>query len=53
LNMIEGKTYCVTAREPDQNKSTKRERESTIRKPWASLAVAVSVAYAPPTRVPA
>ena len=25
-NMIEGKTYRVTAREPDQNKSTKREK---------------------------
>ena len=36
-NMIEGKTYRVTAREPDQNKSTKRESESTTRKPWASL----------------
>jgi len=40
--MIEGKTYRVTAREPDQNKSTKR-----------ALAMAVSIAYAPPTRVPA
>ena len=37
-NMIQGKTYRVTAREPDQNKSTKRERESTTRKSWASLA---------------
>jgi hypothetical protein len=25
--MIQGKTYRVTAREPDQNKSTRRERE--------------------------
>ena len=29
----------------------KKERESTTRKPWASPAVAASVAYAPPTRV--
>ena len=50
-NMIEGKIYHVTAREPDQNKSTKRERESTTRKPWASLAVAASIGYAPPTCV--
>jgi hypothetical protein len=52
-NMIEGKTYHVTACEPDQNKSTKIERESTTRKPWASLAMAASVGYAPPTCVPA
>ncbi len=36
-NMIEGKTYSVTAREPNQNKSTKRESESTTRKPRALL----------------
>ena len=52
-NMIEGKKYHVTAREPDQNKSTKIERESTTRKPWASLAVAASVGYASPTCVTA
>jgi hypothetical protein len=34
-------------------KSKKRERESTTWKPWASPAVAASVAYAPPARVPA
>jgi len=45
-NMIEGKTYCVTARESNQNKSMKREKESTTRKPWASLAVAISIAPA-------
>jgi len=49
--MIEGKTYRVTAREPGQNKSMKRERESTTRKPWASLAVAVSVAYLCPAHM--
>jgi len=53
MNMIEGKTYRVTAREPDKNKSMKRERKSTTRKPWASLAMAVSVAYALPTHVSA
>ena len=52
-DMIEGKTYRVTTHEADHNKSTKRERESTTRNPWASLVVAVSVAYAPPTRIPA
>jgi hypothetical protein len=48
MNKNEGKTYCMTAREPDQNKSTKRESESTTQKPWVSLAVATSVTYAPP-----
>ena len=46
--MIEGKTYRVTAREPNQNKSMKRVIESTTRKLWALLAVAVSVAMPRP-----